>query len=197
MRTVLIYRCQLPAIAAHPTRDAKAVNVVPHFLVWTSRYLTMVLAAHVVVSPLPLAATAFLSADTESRRGSAAADCHSRVTGSPLSQQRVAAPLGPIFVGELCHHIDQATRRGHVTAGLLLPHYPHFKQVAWSGVTDLDFSLRLYSDAVLSSNPRTLRGTSGVATMVVGPSTRCMLSACSRRQTCTSHSAAEAENRRC
>ena len=66
-------------------------------------------------------------------------------------------------------------------------------QVSWLGDAREDLKMPIYADADFAGDPRTQRSTSGVVLAVVGPYTRCMLSAASHTQTCVSHSTPEAE----
>ena len=69
----------------------------------------------------------------------------------------------------------------------------HYKQLNWVGDEAKEMHLKVFGDADFAGCARTQRSTSGVCTMMCGPSTRYMLSALSKRQTAVSHSTPEAE----
>ena len=66
-------------------------------------------------------------------------------------------------------------------------------QHSFCGNSAHELQLAVYADADWEGDTRTHKSTSGCALALLASHTKCMLSASSRRQTCTSHSTPEAE----
>ena len=99
----------------------------------------------------------------------------------------------------VCHSascITKWTRQNDVDVYRLICYIQttiEYCQHSFCGNSAQELQLAVYADADWAGDTRTHKSTSGCALTLLASHTKCMLSASSRRQTCTSHSTPEAE----